>query len=198
MTYSESDHIWSANMAADLEQKMLLQIVEIFIQEHENARALSKHVSKKTGLPPDTIKKWKNGRNPPRLGHFLLLLKHYPDVLKFLVELVAHSNGAEKEKTAPTSSLAEALPVGAADPEIYSAEYCTINLSLPLRIANELNQRQLWFLGLLQQGERRKAEHIASTWQVSHRMAMYDVETLIKQGLIRFRGAKKNGWYEAV
>ena len=198
MTYSESDHMWSANTAADLERKMVRQIVEIFRQEHENARALPKHVSRKTGLPPDTIKKWKNGLHPPRLGHFLLLLKHYPDVLKFLVELVAYNTAAKVEKSILKSSAAGIVPGDAAGAEVYRAKYCTINLSLPLRIASELNQRQLWFLSLLQQGERRKADYIAATWEVSQRMAKYDVEALVKQRLIRFKGAKKNGWYEAV
>lgn len=195
MTYAESDHIWSTNLATDLERKMMLQISGIFTHEHDNARAIPKHVSKKTGIPPDTIKKWKNGLNPPRLGYFLLLLKHYPDALKFMLELVGPKPALESVSPVSTGvNTGTVIPA----PEVYRAKYCTINLSLPLRIASELNQRQLWFLGLLQQGERWKADHIAATWEVSHRMAKYDVEALVKQGLIRFRGAKKNEWYELI
>jgi hypothetical protein len=110
--------------------------------------------------------------------------------------LVGHSNSSEEKQSSPKPNLPDAGIQNTADSGIYRAMYCTINLTLPLRIASELNQRQLWFLGLLQQGERRKADHIAATWQVSTRMAKYDVEALVKKGLIRFNGAKKNGWYE--
>ena len=44
---------------------------------------------------------------------------------------------------------------------------------------------------------KQKADHIAAIWQVSIRMAKYDVEVLVKTGLIRFVGARKTGWYEA-
>ena len=198
MISSESDQIWSTYLATGLERKMMLQISEAFAKEHNDARAIPKHVSKKTGISPDTIKKWKNGLNPPRLRHFSLVLKHYPDARQFLLDLVIHNMASKGDKIVLKIPRTDLVLQDTACAKFYGAKYCTISLSLPIRIAIELNQRQLWFLGLLQQGEHRKADYISATWQVSLRMAKYDVEDLIKQSLIRFKGAKKNGWYEVV
>jgi hypothetical protein len=47
-----------------------------------------------------------------------------------------------------------------------------------------LNQRQLWFLGLVQQGYQVKAADIASFWGVSSRTAKYDMADLVRLRLV--------------
>ena len=197
MTYPESDHIFPTALATNLERQIMHLMAEIFRQEHGDARAIPKYVSRRTGIPTDTIRKWKNAKNPPCLGHFLIIAKFYPDVLNTMLELIGCTPALKERDIIPAPQTGADNQNFTQREKIYHAKYCTINLSLPLRIANDLNHRQLWFLGLLQRGERRKVSHITATWEVSDRMARYDIEALVKQRLIRFRGAKKNGWYEA-
>jgi hypothetical protein len=194
MARTESDHMFRDFSGEDLEQKLLLQILKILDEKYQNARSVPKQIGKIAGVAPDTVRKWRSGCNSLCLGHFLLLAKVYPEVLQAMLDLVGHESVSVTpnqtvfdEPEAPKST-----PLG----KIYSAKYCTINFNLSLDIARRLNQRQLWFLGLLQQNQRINADDIAIVWDVSARMAKYDVETLLEQGLIRFRGAKKNGWYE--
>lgn len=73
----------------------------------------------------------------------------------------------------------------------------TINVSVNLGLAGKLNQRQLWFLGELQNHKEVRAEDIATAWEVALRTAKRDVAGLSAAGMIRFVGARKTGWYEA-
>jgi predicted DNA-binding ribbon-helix-helix protein len=84
------------------------------------------------------------------------------------------------------------------NPDKYRASPCTIDVTLAPEIARTLNQRQLWFLGAILDGERLRAEDIARSWQVVHRTAKRDVAGLQEQKLIRYTGAKKTGRYEIV
>ena len=69
-------------------------------------------------------------------------------------------------------------------------------MTISLNRASQLNQRQLWFLGMLQQGYVIKAEHVTATWNVSLRTAKYDIATMAETGLIRFVGTRRTGSYE--
>ena len=79
--------------------------------------------------------------------------------------------------------------------KIYSIKNYTINLSLPPRIAQRLNVRQLWFLSRLQENERVKAEDIAVQWDVSVASAKKDIGKMLHLKLIQFKGARKTGIY---
>jgi Fic family protein len=79
--------------------------------------------------------------------------------------------------------------------KIYSVSSVTINVTLPLTQASNLNQRQLWFLGRVQQGLTSKADDIEAAWGVTLRTAKRDIAGLIDLQLIRFSGARKNGRY---
>ncbi len=47
------------------------------------------------------------------------------------------------------------------NPDKYRASPCTIDVTLAPEIARTLNQRQLWFIGAIRDGERLRAEDIA-------------------------------------
>ena len=81
--------------------------------------------------------------------------------------------------------------------ELEGANFCTISVTISLKHAQNLNQRQLWFLGMLQQGYRVRANDSVKTWDVSSRTAKYDISLLTKMGLVQFIGPPKTGKYEA-
>ena len=80
--------------------------------------------------------------------------------------------------------------------KIYSVSSVTINVTLPLARVADLNQRQLWLLGRLQQGLISKADDIEAAWGVTLRTAKRDIAGLINLDLIYFHGARKNGRYQ--
>jgi hypothetical protein len=49
----------------------------------------------------------------------------------------------------------------------------------------QLNQRQLWFLGQLQQGYIMHAGSLVDTWQIHAKTARRDLKGLLKAGLIQ-------------
>jgi hypothetical protein len=59
-----------------------------------------------------------------------------------------------------------------------------------------LNERQLWFLDMLQKTERMKNKHIASHWNVALRTAKRDTEALIAKGFIASMRSGGTGWFE--
>lgn len=63
---------------------------------------------------------------------------------------------------------------------------------------NFLNERQGWFLILLQHMNEGRSEHIAGEFGVSLKTARRDIEKLKEAGKIRFVGAKKTGRYEII
>lgn len=90
-------------------------------------------------------------------------------------------------------------PPHAANPDkIYRSENCTINITIDPRIAQKLNQRQLWFLSRLQQNEKVKADDIVAQWGASIGSAKSDISEMIRLRLIRFYGAKKTGFYAVI
>jgi Fic family protein len=62
-------------------------------------------------------------------------------------------------------------------------------------MALKLNQRQLWFIGELQNGKHIGVNEIAKTWQKSYRTSKRDIQGLTKIGLVDRIGARKNGYY---
>jgi len=191
--------MWSSDQAASFEQKISEKVAEILRQEYKGIPSPVKKISRKTGIATTTIKKWYSGQNPPRLVHFLILARHYRAILQLLLEAIGGSHLWEaydllgdRLKTAP-DHVKSTLPEN-----IYSAENCTINICLPLRIASMLNQRQIWFLGQLKDGDRTNVDNIVTHWEVSLRTAKSDIAEIVRMKLIRFVGARKTGWYETM
>jgi hypothetical protein len=195
MSVSNNDQVGHAaltdNQLAGLVQKALRH-------EYRNQHAAVKRIARKTGIEVRAIRNWYEGRKPPKAIHLLLLATHYPEILCLLIKRIGRA-----DLWMAYQHTMDCLPDDAtgghnavAEP-VYSAKSCTINTAVDIERAGRLNQRQLWFLGLLQQGHRSRARDIMSVWRVSARAAKYDLAGLTDLNLIRFSGARKTGYYEA-
>ena len=58
-----------------------------------------------------------------------------------------------------------------------------------------MNERQLWFLGQLQQHRTVRAYDIQRTWGVTLRSAERDIAQLIAAGVVVYHGSRKVGAY---
>lgn len=185
MSWTETDHMLP-NMRSDLlERSMLGKIARILHSESTVLRPVSKHVSKRTGIAPDTIKKWKNGQNPPRLGHFLVLVKSYPEIFREIAILAGH------EYIIPYIRISNFYE-GA---DLAEKKRDPINDPIAVKAAN-LNERQLWFLGELESGLFVSVRDIRRRWHVSEKTAKRDIASLKALRLIVFAGPRKTGWYK--
>ncbi|PZP84679.1 MAG: hypothetical protein DI582_08125 [Azospirillum brasilense] len=142
----------------------------------------------------NTVKAWYDGRNLPNFVHLLLLAQHSPLVMRVVVLLLSEydylpryfyaENVERKRKNQPPP-----IP-------IYTEQLFGINVQVDVTTAGNFNARQLWALGMLQQGYAVKAEHITRAWRVSDRTGEADMAKLVQAKLIHFIGARKNGRYE--
>lgn len=165
-------------------------------QAHENTPSSIKKIGRVTGANLRTVGNWYRGQNAPKSTHLLLLAKHYPAVLQALLTLLDldafwrlyQQQKSTGEKMLSTPESPDALT-------IYTSKFVPINVSLDPEISVSLNQRQLWFLGQLQQGLPKKADDIAQVWSVTSKTAKRDVAGLVRAGLVKFLGANRNGVY---
>jgi Fic family protein len=88
--------------------------------------------------------------------------------------------------------------MGGMNPHKKKDEYrhLTVKVAIVPSEHGNLNQRQLWFLGLLQKGKSLRAQDIATAWRVSLGSARSDLAQLTKARFIKFVGARKNGQYK--
>lgn len=144
-----------------------------------------------------SIRNWYEGRNAPTSGHSIQLAKVYPAVFRVLLDLVgrpdlwelcqAASQQLEVEKSEHTNRTCS---------PIYYEKNFVINVVLNPAVNGKFNQRQLWFLGLLQRHHKVKPDDIVSFWRVTLRTAQADIAGLVQAELIYLVGARKTGWYE--
>ncbi len=71
-----------------------------------------------------------------------------------------------------------------------------IYVRVDAHIAVQLNQRQLWFLGQLQQGYKISSEELVNMWRVHSKTAGRDVKGLQEAGLIHCVKHAKQRRYE--
>lgn len=199
MSFSKMDQVFPLKPRAISDPELARIVAHALRQDFGEKRHAIKHISRLTGANLRSIKNWYIGVNVPSSGHLLLLARSSETLLHFILEQIGGEdlrdafqllNGGmnsnkNKSKKIPKS-------------EIYSDKSVTINISIdPLHVEN-LNQRQLWFLGRLAQGDRTKAEDIAQIWQVNLRTAKRDLAVLSQKELLCFKGAKKTGFYVCV
>lgn len=197
MSFKNLAHKFPRQNASEIEFHITQNLKQILRAHYHDFPSALKWLCVRTGVRPRTARNWYEGCNPPSSGHLLVLARSYPAILKMILQLAARSDLAalctlEKEEPERTPADTEKGSVIGKD----GAIFCTINVTIGLSTASKLNQRQLWFLGMLQQGYVVKAEHIMSTWSVSLRTAKYDIAQLANDGIIRFSGTKKAGKYE--
>lgn len=190
MSQQKHDHMRSSFQEAILEEKMGKLVSCILRREHGREPSPVKKISRRTGIAPTTIRKWYTSKKPPSLGHLLMLMQRYPEILKAFLEASGHGyltahirsiTGIDDDGLSVSSAPAEAVQ--------------DVPINVPKRL---LSERQAWFLILLGGMERVRAEDIAAQFGVSLKTAKRDIEGLKSMGRIRFTGAKKTGCYEII
>lgn len=199
MSLREKHHKPHTKKAEDLDRKIALMIAAALRADYGEQYSSIKQIAKHTDASLSTIKKWYEGRNPPNSCNLIQLARHSPSVLRVLMELVGRQEVWERYQNELSAIKTSGDGAGNVPPPIiYPEESFGINVRIDFAVGNKLNARQLWFLGLLQNGHTLKAEHIAVTWQVTVRAGEADIAGLVKAKLIQFVGAKKTGRYEII
>ena len=171
------------NFPAKITDKILAQhIAAALRQEHANINAMLKHIEAITGIPAKTACKWIDGQYAPKSRHLLILAACYPEVLRIICETM----GME-------SIWQHALQAGIVDAmraqldarwnrwqnrSSIGDKFVLIRVRVDARFATQLNQRQLWFLGELQQGNQMQIADIVRTWHVHAKTAQRDIKGL--------------------
>lgn len=176
------------------------QVCSALRHEHANTTAALKHIERITGIPAATAGKWYGGRYAPRSRHLLTLAAHYPEVLRLVLEFMGvealwqeaiHLHVVERMRAQLDSRLH-----GWHSASRYRERFVLIRAHIDACLALQLNQRQLWFLGQLQQGYDLPTDALAQTWQVHTRTARRDIRGLLQAELIRRSAPGGAGCYE--
>lgn len=165
-------------------------------KEHQNDTSCVKHIQAKTRISENTISKWYRALNAPKTSHFLILATNYPEVLKGLLVMIGREDvwrycllkNIPQKMSAGTDESIE-------NKALYSDKYVHIDVVLNREIAAKVNQRQLWFLGELQNGQSIPGRQMAKIWKKSQRTARRDIQAMLNLGLIKYCGSPKNGHY---
>lgn len=185
--------------AHEIDLKITQRVKKILRNLYRDFPSSLKWICIRTGVQERAARNWYDGRNPPNAGHLIILARCYPAVLQMLLDLIGRPDLAAlcmpKQNEERFGTL---TPEMVSSKDLEGANFCTISVTISLSLAKQLNQRQLWFVGMLQQGHKIKAENIAKTWGVSLRSAKYDISSLKKMGLIRFEGRGSAGRYEII
>ncbi len=193
MSQKNRDHIWSSFNEELLEQKMGELVSRALRIAHEGEASPVKKISQRTGIAPTTIKKWYTGKKPPTTGHFMILVQKYPEALKAFLEASGHGYLIAYIRPLTEDSAENSVSSSTAEEDIGDVPINIIDVPI-----NFLNERQDWFLILLQDTNDGRAEHIAAEFGVSLKTARRDIEKLKEVGKIRFVGAKKTGRYKII
>jgi len=183
-------HIRPSFQEAYLEEKVGELVSRALREEHEREASPMKQISKKTSIAPDSVKRWYTSKKPPSLGHFLMLVQNYPEILKAFLGMVGHGYlAAHVGPVAVANNEGETLPSVAVFRDISD---------IPNVPKNPLNERQAWFLIRLQRTGEARAEDIAAHFKVAIKTARRDIEGLKMTGKVRFIGSKRMGAYEII
>jgi len=159
--------------------------------DYGDSNSAIKVIGLKTGASLRTIKNWYSAKNMPSSGHLLTLARSSPSILQIVLEQIG---GTDLRDAFALLNMGERKTV-ITPPRKIAEKIFRIEVELSARIGKNLNQRQLWFLTQLQQGEQLKSSAIAQEWAVTDRSARADVAALADLGLIRLVGSRKAGIY---
>lgn len=194
MSVPKKDQVFPRESAATNEQFVAALIAKALREDYGELGSAVKRIGRRIGANPRAIRNWYEGRNAPNSVHLLLLAQSSPRVFAALLELIGRTDLLEVGQDGEILPL-DKVELGLAE-EIYGEENFTINISICPKLRCELNHRQLWFYGLLQQGQVIKAADIAEAWKVSLRTARTDIAFLVKRKVVRFSGGNRWGHYE--
>mgnify|MGYP000876431782 FL=1 len=193
MSQENHGHKWPSFQEAFLEEKMGELVSSALRGAYAGESSPVKKISQRTGIAPDSIKRWYTSKKAPSLEHFLILMRTYPAIFEMFLKasghgyLIAYIRPLEEENVEDMD-----------DPSVSEDVISDVPINVIDVPINFLNERQGWFLILLQHMNEGRAEHIAGEFGVSLKTARRDIEKLKEAGKIRFVGAKKTGRYEII
>jgi len=172
MPHSKKDRLFPARPALIADAKLARMIAAALHQDYGDMPSPVKHLGLQTGINLRAIKNWFQAHHAPSSRHLLALAGVSPSVLRLILECTG-----EAEKN-------------------FAAD---VPLNVPIKPAPaNHNKRQAWFLRSLRRGLKTTARNIQMNYGVTLKTARRDIAGLKKQGLIRFIGARKTGYYSLV
>ena len=79
--------------------------------------------------------------------------------------------------------------------EVFSINFDAIKSPDVLDLVRQLGIRQVWFYSQLKKGRRYGVNDIVAFWEVGTATAKRDIADLVRLGLVRYVGSKRNGYY---
>lgn len=166
---------------------------------HRNDASAIKMIGGVSGINLNTIAKWYRGINAPKSAHLLMLARLYPQILRSLLEMIGREDIYLELQPKYSPEIANlGSPKKRQNGSIWRDIFVHINVILEISLARNLNQRQIWFIGQIQNGRRIGAQELAEVWQKSQRTIRRDIRELAELGIIRHHKANKTGYYVAV
>lgn len=169
-------------------------------QEHKNVHAAIKQIERITGIKALTARHWYDGVYAPKSRHLLMLAVYYPQVLYAVCEIMSpetiSSNGIDMHAAKAMQTHLERHWEGWKKPQAIGDRSVTIRVRVDRQYAGQLNQRQLWFLGQLQQGMAIHAGDLVKTWDVHIRTAKRDIAGLLESKLVNAKRSGRKCSYE--
>jgi hypothetical protein len=199
MSVIKKDQVFPIKPRAISDAELAQIVADALRKDFGDTPSAIKHIGRVTNANLRAIKNWYEARNTPSSGHLLLLARSSPSILTFVLQQVGGEDllGAfqllKKDNNKPDSRNKNLLTV----PKIAEKNF-RIEVNLSHEITGRLNKRQLWFLTLLQQGEKAKTATISTQFPVTDRTARGDVAELVDLNLIKIVGSRKNGWYKSL
>lgn len=196
MSVSKKDQLFPSHYSSEIERRIANAVARALREEYGELTSAVKWIGRKTGAHPRAIKNWYEARNAPNSVHLLMLARSSATVLRVLMELIERADLAEFcERGFSEVEIHDIKWRKSARLKFYGEESFTINVRLSSQVAPKLNQRQIWFLGILQGGQEARASDISSAWGVTLRAAKFDIADLKQMKLVRYVGARKSGRY---
>ncbi len=164
------------------------RVSEALRQEHENVHAAVKQIERITGISAQTARHWYDGIYAPKSRHLLMLAVYYPQVLYAVCEMMSTDSviqtGIDPHAAKAMQSHLEEQWNSWRKPTPTGDRSVTIRVRVDRHHAGQMNQRQLWFLGELQQGHEMHISDLMSVWRVHERTAKRDIAGLLQSNLI--------------
>jgi hypothetical protein len=156
--------------------------------EHADIHSAIKQIERITGINALTASNWYKGRYAPKARHLLMLASYYPQILYAVCEMMSTApvwqNGMETQMVEAMQKHLEHRWHGSKKSPPIGDRSVTIRVRVDRHYAGQLNQRQLWFLGQLQQGHAMHINDLMTVWQIHQRTAKRDLSGLLTAGLI--------------
>lgn len=185
MSRPKKDRLFPTNSTRVTDAELAELVAAALRQDYEDLPSAVKQIGLRTGANLRAIKNWYEARHAPSSSHLLTLARSSPGILKLVLEQVGGSDLFD----------AFQLLGGQSSGQKIRPPYVPINV--PIKTTQPiLNERQSWFLGVLESEMQIRITDIVARYGVSLKTAKRDVAWLKSCNLILFIGARKTGRYQ--